>query len=195
MNGPTLASEEPNHVALLVELMIAYQGGEVAAFETFYRLLEPGLRRFIAAHCPQANLVRDLVQDTFLEMHRSRQTYLPPLPVQPWAFGIARNVLARNKRLESRRQVETREPQEGLDSFVARQANSAIGIDLREVERALEDLSTGTRTVWLLHHVEGLSFQKIAGQLGIGVTAAKLRSSRAMRALRAALGIKGRRGR
>ena len=43
------------------------------------------------------------------------------------------------------------------------------------------------RHAWLLHHVHGFSFEEIGARLGIGAGAAKLRSSRAMRGLRALL--------
>jgi DNA-directed RNA polymerase specialized sigma24 family protein len=45
------------------------------------------------------------------------------------------------------------------------------------------------REVWILHHQHGWTFQEIAARLAIGVDAAKLRSSRAMRSLRRVLGV------
>jgi DNA-directed RNA polymerase specialized sigma24 family protein len=42
----------------------------------------------------------------------------------------------------------------------------------------------------VLHYHHGWSFQEIAARLSIGVDAAKLRSSRAMRALRRLLGAR-----
>jgi DNA-directed RNA polymerase specialized sigma24 family protein len=48
-------------------------------------------------------------------------------------------------------------------------------------------LPASTRIPWLLHHLFGFSFQSIAARLGVTVMAAKLRSSRAKRALRLAL--------
>jgi DNA-directed RNA polymerase specialized sigma24 family protein len=53
-----------------------------------------------------------------------------------------------------------------------------------DVDKALERLPSGVREAWVLHHLRGLSFRSIAAQLGITVVAAKLRSSRATRALR-----------
>src|SRR5688500_3458363 len=78
----------------LAELMSAYQHGDLAAFEQLYALLVDGVRQHIAKTYRDQGAVHDLVQDTFLEMHRSRRTYTPPLPVRPWVFGIARYVVA-----------------------------------------------------------------------------------------------------
>jgi len=120
------------------------------------------------------------VQDLFLEIHRSRRTYTPPLPVRPWVFGIARNVLARSHRVPRFEQ--------GVTVELAVPAENA---DAHDIESALTALPSSTREPWLLHHVFGFSFDSIAARLGITVMAAKLRSSRATRALRLALQLTG----
>src|SRR3954467_3905055 len=82
----------------LVELMVAYQAGDAAAFAQLYSLLAAEVRRHFARSHLDPGLARDLVQDLFLEVHRSRRSYSPPLPVRPWIYGIARNVAARERR-------------------------------------------------------------------------------------------------
>jgi RNA polymerase sigma-70 factor (ECF subfamily) len=173
--------------AELVRLLMAYQAGELAAFERLYATLAGELRRYFSAGVePPANAAQDLVQDTFLEIHRSRHTYLPPLPVRPWVFGIARNVLGRHRRMAWRRSRHE-DRHAGPDAERAA-AVPAPAFEARDLAAALARLPAGRREVWLLHHVHGFSFQQIAERFRIGVGAAKLRSSRAMRTLRAALG-------
>ena len=58
-----------------------------------------------------------------------------------------------------------------------------------DLEDAISRLPNSTRDPWLLHHLFGFSFRSIAERLGITVMAAKLRSSRASRALRTALSM------
>src|SRR5687767_8901466 len=82
----------------LVELMKAYQAGDLGAFERLYAALVDDVGRYFSNATRNRGMAEDLVQDTFLEMHRARRTYNPPLPVRPWVFGIARNVLARSRR-------------------------------------------------------------------------------------------------
>jgi RNA polymerase sigma-70 factor (ECF subfamily) len=164
---------------------VAYQAGELAAFERLYATLAGELRRYFSAGMePPASAAQDLVQDTFLEIHRSRHTYLPPLPVRPWVFGIARNVLGRHRRMAWRR---SRHEDRHAEADAGRAA-AAPTFEARDLATALARLPAGRREVWLLHHVHGFSFQQIAERFRIGVGAAKLRSSRAMRTLRAALG-------
>ena len=178
--------------ARLIELMIAYQGGELSAFEQLYALLADEVHRYFARTHANRSGVPDLVQDTFLEMHRSRQTYTPPLPVRPWVFGIARNVAARSVRAGRLRPQTQALDAEAELPFVAL-GNAMPSADALDTERAIETLPRSVREPWLLHHAFGFSFESIAARLGITPMAAKLRSSRATRALRVALSV--RRGR
>jgi RNA polymerase sigma-70 factor (ECF subfamily) len=173
----------------LIRLLVAYQAGELAAFERLYATLAGELRGYFLANVEASDsAAQDLVQDTFLEVHRSRHTYLPPLPVRPWVFGIARNVLGRHRRTawrRSRHEDRHAVPDAGLSVSTAAPPSA---FESRDLAAALARLPAGRREAWVLHHVHGLSFQQIAERFRIGVGAAKLRSSRAMRALRAALG-------
>lgn len=173
----------------LVRLMVAYQAGQLAAFEGLYAQLAADLHRYFQATLATRadGAAQDLVQETFLAIHRSRRTYQPGLPVRPWAFGIARNVLGRHRREAWRRsRTEDRDARPGAE--VAAPA-AALALEPRDLAAALARLPASRREAWVLHHVHGLSFQQIAARFRIGVGAAKLRSSRAMRALRTALGV------
>ena len=72
--------------------MSAYQNGRLEAFDRLYFALEEELRGFFRARCHDAHRVDDLLQDTFLQIHRSRRGYLPGLPVRPWVYAIAKRV-------------------------------------------------------------------------------------------------------
>jgi RNA polymerase sigma-70 factor (ECF subfamily) len=178
----------------LADLMVAYQRGDLSAFERLYALLVDDLHRHFARVHRDRDVVHDLVQDLFLEMHRSRRTYTPPLPVRPWVFGIARNVSARSRRAAQLRPQGTLSFDVEGELAIAAPTSNMPSADTLDIENALEMLPASTRDPWLLHHVFGFSFDSIAARLGITVMAAKLRSSRATRALRLALRIEPRRG-
>jgi RNA polymerase sigma-70 factor, ECF subfamily len=178
--------------ARLIELMIAYQSGELSAFEQLYALLADEVRRYFSRTQGNRSVVPDLVQETFLEMHRSRRTYAPPLPVRPWVFGIARNVSARSFRAAQMR-LPTQAMEAEAELPLETLGNAMPLADALDTERAIETLPRSVREPWLLHHAFGFSFESIAARLGITPMAAKLRSSRATKALRVALSV--RRGR
>jgi RNA polymerase sigma-70 factor (ECF subfamily) len=183
-------SESVSESEELVALMRAYQAGRIEAFERLYSLVAPGLRRYFASRRVQAS--PDLVQETFLEIHRSRHTYRAPLPVAPWIFGVARNVERRYWRRQKRHEARN------LELFDSRAGISATGVargvEWCELEEAVGLLPPSGRVAWLMHHVQGLSFSEVAVRLSIEAGAARLRAHRAMTALRRLLGI-GRRER
>ena len=175
----------------LVRSMVAYQGGQISGFEELYAALAGDLERFFAG-ARQGEAVKDLVQDTFLEIHRSRRVYLPPRPVRPWVFGLARNILRRHRRA-AWRLARHEGPSVAAPSLSARDIPARVPVrrafDTRDVEEALRRLPAARREAWMLHHLYGWSFPEIAARLRIGIDAAKLRSSRAMTSLREALGV------
>jgi RNA polymerase sigma-70 factor (ECF subfamily) len=177
--------------ARLIELMIAYQGGDLGAFELLYGLLADELSRHFRRAHRDPSLVHDLVQDTFLELHRSRRTYTSPLPVRPWVFGIARHVSARSRRAAP----PVHAVYEDAEFATGPLGNAATPVEALDAENAIDTLPRTVREPWLLHHAFGFSFESIAARLGITPMAAKLRSSRAMKALRIALNVPRRRPR
>jgi RNA polymerase sigma-70 factor, ECF subfamily len=167
----------------LRELMAAYQAGRIDAFDRLYFSLEDELRAFFRARCHDAQRVDDLVQDTFLQIHRSRRSYLPGLPVRPWVFAIAKRVFLMYIRKVRRREA----PEATALAAVAEPAAAGAGehVVLRvELADALNRIPSDGRRAFLMHHWRGLSFREIAATLGIDTGAAKLRSSRAAGRLR-----------
>ena len=185
MSGPS--PNEPADEARLIGLMAAYQNADFSAFEQLYAALVGDVRGyFVRTHCDHGS-VHDLVQETFLEMHRSRRTYTPPLPVRPWVFGIARHVAARGRRAAFLRPQEAALFDVDGDLPVTDPASAMPSAEAMDMEKAVAGLPDAVREPWLLHHVFGCSFESIAARLGITIMAAKLRSSRATKALRVAL--------
>src|SRR5436190_1933752 len=113
--------DTPDHD--LRELMTAYQAGQLEAFDRLYFSLEAELRSFFRGRCRDAQRVDDLVQDTFLQLHRSRRSYLPGLPVRPWVFAIARRVFLMHLRKVRRREA----PEATALSAVPEPAAAAAG--------------------------------------------------------------------
>lgn len=167
----------------LREEMGRYQQGELAAFERMYALLAPRLRQYLTSLTLNATTAEDLLQETFLQIHRARHTYRPPHPVAPWAFAIARNVYRMERRSAGRRgRYETQVPEGVPDLPVPAEADGLA--NRLAVRRALLQVPEDGREPLLLHHVWGLSFGEIGAVLGIRGGAAKVRAHRAMTALR-----------
>jgi RNA polymerase sigma factor (sigma-70 family) len=172
-------------------LMASYQSGHLAAFDELYALAAPMVRRYLGSRLALAHRVDDLVQETFLQMHRARHTYDPAYPLEPWLLAIARHVWLMDRRTASRRV----QPSVTIDAVEVpvRAASEALG-DRVAVRSALRAMSPAQRAAVVWHHVWGFSFRDIAARLRIRESAAKLRSSRGMADLRRRLDVRAKKG-
>lgn len=168
----------------LRDLMRAYQGGRFEAFDEIYASLAPALRRYLLSQARDAAKADDLVQETFLQIHRARHTFDPSFPLTPWAMAIARHVWLMDRRTLSRRPWA---PDDVTEMELPVRAEASSLADRLEVRRALGQVPASRRDAVIQHHLLGFSFKEIAGRAGIAETAAKLRSSRGIAQLRSLL--------
>jgi RNA polymerase sigma-70 factor (ECF subfamily) len=174
-----MASDQP-----LRDLMVEYQEGRFEAFDELHAALAPVLRRYLLGQARDAAKADDLVQETFLQIHRARHTFDPAFPLTPWAMAIARHVWLMHRRTASRRPWETDDVTE-MALPVRGEAGSFA--ERTDVRRALGKVAASRRDAVIQHHLLGFSFKEIAERAGIAETAAKLRSSRGIAQLRSLL--------
>jgi RNA polymerase sigma factor (sigma-70 family) len=166
--------------------------GDPAAFEVFYRRHVAAVSRFLARRVTDPHLVADLTAEVFHEVIRSAHTYRPGRGSEvAWLYGIARNVLANDRRREALR-LRAEKDSAGRrlldDDDIARleeriDAESAA----RRLRQALSRLPENERAVVELVAVDGLSLKDAAVALGIRPGTARVRMYRARRAARDAL--------
>ena len=179
--------------------MERYSNGDSAAFAEVYDAIAPRLLRFLRRATRDGSAAEDLVQETLLQMHRARGSFIAGAPVMPWAFAIAKRLVidgARRRRLELR--LFAQRPA-GDDRLACEPAAATAGADevldacrvLRRVQQRLDALPQGQRLAYHLVKQEGLSLKKAAEVLGTSVTAVKLRTHRVYAALRGVLREEG----
>ena len=164
--------------------MQAYLDGEIEAFDALYAAFAGRLRGYLLSQCRDTTLADDLLQETFMQIHRSRRTYQPGRPVTPWIYAIAKHVYLMKRRSAGRRlRFEERLVADARSTDVSHDALDAIA-EGDAVRRALREVPADQRQALLMHHVEGWSFVEIAVRLGIRVNAAKTRAFRGMKKMR-----------
>jgi RNA polymerase sigma-70 factor (ECF subfamily) len=166
--------------------MERYQRGEMDAFEDLYRKTVPMLRGYFLALTRDPARSADLVQETYLQTHRSRRTYDPAYPVKPWLLAIARHVRLTDERARGRRSRRELTGFDELPDVPVPAEMEALG-DRDALERALAAVPADRREALLLHHVHGLSFREVGRVVGVSEGGARIRASRGMADLRAAL--------
>jgi RNA polymerase sigma-70 factor (ECF subfamily) len=176
--------------------MDRYAQGDDAAFATLYAELAPRLRGFLLRLSGDGARAADLVQETFLRMHRARGAFAAGGAVLPWALAIARNAYVDHVRKRARgdaplragREPDDEDETAELPSGAADGEQLVIAREAAETVRAtLAALPVSQREAFVLLRFEGLSVADAAEVLGATPTAVKLRAFRAYEALRAAL--------
>ena len=182
--GPAAKKDVDPSEAELCTHMQAYLDGRIEGFDALYAAFAGRLRGYLLSQCRDAALADDLLQETFMQIHRSRRTYQPGRPVTPWFYAIARHVYLMKRRSAGRRlRFEERLVADARSSDVSHDALETIA-DGDAVRRALRGVPADQRQALLMHHVAGWSFVEIAERLGIRVNAAKTRAFRGVKKMR-----------
>jgi len=167
------------------ELLAATAAGDRAAFEALYRRYGPWLATRLRYRCPDAALVDDAVQETFLAVWRGSARYREGGDVAGWLWQIG-----------FRRLVDAIRGQRARDRLLRllagrrwRTAPSAeeellVGVEHGDLAGALARLSPELRMVMQATVLDGLSTHEAAALLGIPVGTVKTRAMRARRQLR-----------
>jgi len=185
------SAEAASEATSLDRAMGRYAEGHDAAFGEVFAGLAPRLLAFLRRLCGSPELAHDLVQETFLRMHRARGSFVPGSAVVPWAYAIARNCFVSHARsLKSRAarnsfDITDHEVATGLESDA--EETAAVRQSAELVERTLARMSVTNREAFVLIRFEGQSVAEAAQILGASEGAVKLRAFRAYEVLRAAL--------
>jgi RNA polymerase sigma-70 factor (ECF subfamily) len=186
------ALDEIRTIAPADAAMERYAAGDDAAFGALYDSLAGRLYGYIRRHVPDPQACDDLLQDTFLRMHRARGTFVTGAAVLPWAFAIARRLVidqAGRDRRSPRLAGEVDPEPFGPAGDADRPERAVEARQLAErLAGALARLPDSQRTAFELLKQDGLTLAEAAAVLGTTATAVKLRAHRAYESLRAALG-------
>lgn len=174
------------------QLLAATARGDAEAFGRFYRRYEPRMLSYAIAHCANASDVADVVGETFLAALGAAGRFSDDGgDAAAWLLGIARHVLAHQRRSFARRQrllgrlqaLPALSPDEAdaveaaIDACrLAPRLAAALGT-LRAKDRELLQLVSG----------DGLSPAQAGAVLGMNPNTARVRLPRARARLRDAL--------
>jgi RNA polymerase sigma factor (sigma-70 family) len=169
------------------ELMAAYANGDRRSFAALFQRWAPRVHGFFLRVLGEPAAADDLLQITFLNVHRARRTFRPRLPLRGWLFSIAAHALQDELRRRKRLPLAPEEQQEAVAETVAAE-DEPVSLDSRErapvVRAALKRLPESQRAVLYLHRFEQMSFAEVARVLGTSEGAVKLRAFRAYERLR-----------
>lgn len=165
----------------LETLMARYQQGDLAAATELIGNIGPKLRRFFAIQIASRGHADDLLQETWLRIHKVRHTYRPGEQVLPWFYAIARHVRVDHYR----RTIRTTSREKRLHE-VSRIAASTPrdSSQLHDLDTLLAPLSESQREVIEMLKVAGMSLEEVARATSTSVGSVKQKVHRAYAKLR-----------
>jgi RNA polymerase sigma-70 factor (ECF subfamily) len=183
-------SGKPIEDSELITLMKRYQRADGDAVEELVRRVSPPLLRYFGAlqvggrTDPEG--AKDLLQECWIKIHRSRHTYRESEPVMPWIYAIARHT--RLDAYRKRRRMETREILVASLPEVAYQGAPEAGRGAGDIEHLIANLPESQREALVMLKVSGMSLEEVAKATSSTVGAVKQRVHRAYETLREAFG-------
>ncbi|WP_327048596.1 sigma-70 family RNA polymerase sigma factor [Microbispora sp. NBC_01189] len=154
--------------------------------EAIYKAHYPAIHQYAARRTNSPDDTADLISETFLTAWRRIADVPEGDDARLWLYGVARRVLANQRRGRSRSAGLAERLKEEL---AAARPATAGGPD--PVREAFDDLPDRDREVLALAYWENLTGPEIGRVLGCTATAARIRLHRARRRLAEALGVTG----
>jgi RNA polymerase sigma-70 factor (ECF subfamily) len=153
--------------------------------EAIWKLLGADLRAFIRSKVADDSAADDLLQETFVRVHRHLPALQDTERVAAWVYQIARNVVRDHHRAAVAAAVPLadEDPAEPCDDPRGG-VRCRAGKWLDELVAALPD---GYREAVQLSEIEGLTQQEVADRLGLSLSGAKSRVQRGRAMLRGVL--------
>jgi RNA polymerase sigma-70 factor (ECF subfamily) len=180
-------------MADLRDLMARYQDGDASAFRTLYAEVSPRLLGYLMKMARSRAVADDLLQQTFLKVHRARAAYIRGTDPLPWIYSIAHRTFIDEARKKKRAIVNVATDAEGtVPDVPATITGDAVGAVDEPVDSdsakaaldALQQLPEQQREAVVLTKLEGKTVAEAAEIAGTTVGAMKVRAHRGYEALR-----------
>lgn len=147
--------------------------------------VEAQLRPYVARRVPSPADVDDVLQETFVRMHRGLATLSDDERFGPWVYRIASNAIADHLRARVRHPVAAGESASKPESATGGEFDEHLEADLAEcVALFVARLPSPYREAITLTELEGLTQKDAAEMLGVSVSGMKSRVQRGRERIR-----------
>ena len=161
----------------------------------FHGLIEeqiPRLRRYARALTHNLERADDLVQDTLVRAITKEHLWQPGTNLRAWLFTLMHNQHVNNVRRAAREGLTVEI--DAVSSALVATTDPTSSRQLRELDRALGQLSEEQRQTMLLVGLEGMSYQEAAAIFNVPVGTVRSRLSRGRDNLRRLMDLPERAG-
>ncbi len=181
----------PHRQAALSALVCRAREGDKAAFEDLVRLTYADAFSLALRLTGDEQDARDVLQEAYLRAYSGLARFRGDATFTTWLYRITANRAATFMTKRERHHHESLDaglqvPERSPGSDPAERASTSC--ELVDVARVLDTLPPSWRAVVVLRDVYDLPYDVVAEELGVTVTAAKIRVHRARKRLREQLG-------
>ncbi|HEY4238655.1 MAG TPA: RNA polymerase sigma factor [Kofleriaceae bacterium] len=170
------------------DLMERYVDGDASAFRELYALVAPRLYGYLVKMARDRARADDLLQQTFLKVHRARAAYVRGADPVPWIYSIAHRTFLDDARKVKRTAARTDDEAElGQVAAAPPDEPRADPELLAKALDALAELPANQREAVVLTKLDGKSVAEAAQIAGTTTGAMKVRAHRGYEALRGLL--------
>src|SRR5271154_7384563 len=168
--------------------------GDAEAFQALYDKHKRRVYSLCLRMTANTAEAEDLTQEAFLQLYRKIATFRGESAFSTWLHRLSVNVVLMHLRKKSLPVVSLEETTQGEDDtpkkdFGAEDLALAGSIDRLQLQRAVDDLPPGYRTIFVLHDVEGYEHNEIAQIVGCSIGNSKSQLHKARMKLRDLLKI------
>lgn len=168
-----------------VELIERLQAGDGTAEREFYDRHVDRVYRLVLRMSGRTDLAQEWTQDTFIRAFERIAQFRGDSALSSWLHAIAVSVTLNGLRTLKRREAYAA-PLEDANHIGTWQRQAEP--DLKAcMKKAIDALPAGTRTVFVMHDVEGYTHEEISVAMGVAVGTSKSQLFRAREKLRVAL--------
>jgi len=166
--------------------------GDAEAFEVLYNLHKRRVYSLCLRMTANTAEAEDLSQEAFLQLFRKIGTFRGESAFSTWLHRMAVNVVLMRLRKKGLSVVPLEETMETDEESPKKEPGAqdpslAGAVDRLELQRAVEALPPGYRTIFVLHDIEGFEHNEIADMVGCSIGNSKSQLHKARMKLRDSL--------
>ncbi len=164
--------------------------GDTEAFQALYDRHKRRVYSLCLRMTANTAEAEDLTQEAFLQLYRKIATFRGESAFSTWLHRLSVNVVLMHLRKKSLPVVSLEETTQGGEEdtpkkdFGADDLALAGSIDRLRLQKAVDDLPPGYRTIFVLHDVEGYEHNEIATLVGCSIGNSKSQLHKARMKLR-----------
>ena len=177
----SVAAQERVPSREIEELILALSSGNTEALETLYIKTKAAVYGFALSILKNTHQAEDVLQDTYLKILASADSYTPKGKPMAWIMTVTKNLALMKIRENSRFADMPEHEEQAVESHEIYFENNAV------LNAAMNVLSSEESAIVVMHAVSGMKHREIAEVTGLSLSTVLSKYNRALKKMKAEL--------